>query len=736
MSHSPKSLSHQSRRRSVWSSRRGVLSVLAAVVLVGVFAFVAFAVDTGLMTLTQTEMQNGVDAAALAASQEIVGAIYDAGESGDTSTIDSNSIAVATAREVAEEVAAANGIYVDPVRDVEFGKRTYSEQSATWSIAWNVEPYNVVKVTARRDQENLDAPDGKLRLSFGWAVGQSSVSMVAAAAAFIESRDVVVVLDFSGSMNDDSEFRSIGKLDQDDIEDNMEDIYNALGPPDLGCMTFEPQWLTVVGPAPTSSSQAQVSVTFKDTVASVVSSKDVTKVKLQFTNGSSQTFTGNYGTADDFEGTGWNSNKPIKTVWVTSGAAAEGETIVGAPPTSRHEPQIEVTFYSTSIYVESSKDLSNVVLEFTDGTHQKFDGLSSKTGTFAGTGSNSGKFITNCWIKSGRNHSGEGPGYGERFENPIPPDAGESLRFDDTNENVKLAFCLDTTSYPYASGSWDSYINYVRGDADIRDAGYRKKYGGMTFVNYLLESKNKNSQTADLWKTPHYPFHAVKNGVSLFLEFLSDLDFGDEVGLVTYDEASRVESFLDEGDAYVDLGNDLISSSFADIDTIQRHKQAGHYGTYTGMGYGVEEARELLIGDPASSQPGHSRFGARHTIILMTDGQANRYPSGWSLPSNFNWSDWTDYDGDGDADFSTSSKSKQYAFWEATECIREGITIHTMSVGAGADRNLMKAIAFASRSVWIDIPGGSTIAEMESQLLTAFGQIAAHVPPPRLIYDD
>lgn len=716
-----------------WSSRRGVVSVLAAILLVGVFAFVAFAVDTGLMTLTQTQMQNAADASALAASQEIVGAIYDAGTLGGSSSIGANSTAVANARDIAEKVALANGVYIDPLQDVQFGKRSYNEQTGSWNIVWNAEPYNVVKVTARRDQEDVSLPDGQLPLSFGWAVAKPAVSMKASAAAFIESRDVVVVLDFSGSMNDDSEFRSLGKLAQADIETNIEAIYNALGPPSLGGMSFQPQWLVLVGPAATNESQAQVTVTFKDTVASVVSTKDVTQVKLQFTDGSSQTFSGSFGFTGDFAGTGSHSGKPVKTVWVTSGFG-EGETVVGAAPTSNFEPQIVVTFYGTSIDVVSTKDLSNVVLEFEDGVHQKFDGLSGYTGTFAGTGSNAGKFITNCWIKSGDNQSGEGPGYGERFENPIPPEAGEAQRFDDTNENVQFAFGLDTTPYPYASGSWNDYINYVRGNADIRDAGYRKKYGGMTFVNYLLENKSRSNQTADLWKTPHYPFHAVKNGLSLFLDFLTNLDFGDEVGLVTYDEESRVESLLDEEDAYVNLGTNLITSSLGDIDTIQRHKQAGHYGTYTGMGYGVQEARVLLVGDPNVGTVGHSREGARHTIILMTDGQTNRYPDGWSLPNDFNWSSWTDYDGDGYADYSTSDKSKQYAFWEATESIKNGITIHTMSVGAGADRDLMKAIAFAGKSVWIDIPGGSTIAEMESQLLNAFGQIAAHVPPPRLIY--
>lgn len=41
----------------------------------------------------------------------------------------------------------------------------------------------------------------------------------------------------------------------------------------------------------------------------------------------------------------------------------------------------------TTVYVTSTKKLSNVVLHFEDGTHQKFDDLSGGyTGNFAGTG--------------------------------------------------------------------------------------------------------------------------------------------------------------------------------------------------------------------------------------------------------------------------------------------------------------------------------------------------------------
>lgn len=74
---------------------------------------------------------------------------------------------------------------------------------------------------------------------------------------------------------------------------------------------------------------------------------------------------------------------------------------------------VGAVFDCTSVTVSSTKDLSNVVLQFADGTVQKFDGLSGEKGTFAGTGANDGAVITGVWIKSGNNASGDGPGYGE-----------------------------------------------------------------------------------------------------------------------------------------------------------------------------------------------------------------------------------------------------------------------------------------------------------------------------------
>ena len=89
----------------------------------------------------------------------------------------------------------------------------------------------------------------------------------------------------------------------------------------------------------------------------------------------------------------------------TANISAEA-VAVGAPTT-------EQSADTNSVYVTSSKDLSNVVLLFSDGATQKFDDLSGYTGTFQGTGEHEGKEMKGVWIKSGSNSSGDGPGYGE-----------------------------------------------------------------------------------------------------------------------------------------------------------------------------------------------------------------------------------------------------------------------------------------------------------------------------------
>ncbi|MCA9114670.1 MAG: hypothetical protein KDA79_06255 [Planctomycetaceae bacterium] len=611
----------------ITAARKGAFIVLALGSLIGAVAMVALSVDVGVVSLTRTQMQNAVDAAALAAAQEISAAVEQAGneiEGGgnvEGQIRDVNAIAESAARLMAAHVAELNGIYVDPDRDVRFGKRVYNAQTELFDIVWDATPSNVVQVTARKDNPVKDQPDSELQMFFSAVLGDDSMALVTSATAFVEARDIVVVLDFSGSMNYDSQLRSdtISRLGQDAVEENLRQIWEDLGSPQWGNMPFEPGWVTV----PTDSGVANV--TWRSEYVDIVSTNGLREVQLQFTN----------------------------------------------------------------------------------GTYRRWYSVSGSSGTF----SYNNRTIEGCWVRSNL-----GWEYVDFY----------------SNSDIRRGLGLSGVSYPYPSGSWEDYIEYARDySSNVYYAGYRRKFGIMTFMNYLMERRERFDQTPVLWKTRQYPFHAVKEGTTLFTQFLAGLEFGDHLGLVSYDTYSRVEDQLNgayvDPEDHVDIRSEPVTSDYAAINRIQRHKQAAHYYSTTNIGGGLEEATQLL--------QNHGRYGARPTIILMTDGQANVSPSGYRLPNDWDWSSMTDYDGDGVSDYSTGDRDKQYAFGMAKLAIDQGYTIHTMSVGAGADRDLMRAIAFAGGGININIPGGGTVAEMQDELLAAFSQIAANVPPAKLAHN-
>jgi len=87
--------------------------------------------------------------------------------------------------------------------------------------------------------------------------------------------------------------------------------------------------------------------------------------------------------------------------------------------------EIQVEFDCDEITIYSCKDLSNVVIEYENGERERFEGLSGQIGGFSGAGER----IVTVWVKAGANFSGDGPGYGDRFEAPTgscddPPGGG------------------------------------------------------------------------------------------------------------------------------------------------------------------------------------------------------------------------------------------------------------------------------------------------------------------------
>ena len=204
------------------------MMLLSMFCLVAAMAFAALTVDIGLLGLTRTDIQKAVDAAALAAALELGEAINEAAEL-ELPPSEAIALAESNARDVAEDVANLNGVFVDGQVDVTFGKRIWNAAAGEFQILWGQEPPSVVKVTARRTNPDTAAPDGQLPLFFSPVGGNNSTSMVTSAVAFIDARDFVVVLDFSGSMNYDTGFKHYqDPFSKSDIEANLDDCWDAL----------------------------------------------------------------------------------------------------------------------------------------------------------------------------------------------------------------------------------------------------------------------------------------------------------------------------------------------------------------------------------------------------------------------------------------------------------------------------------------------------------------------------
>ena len=598
---------------------------MGAACLICAIGFAALSVDTSLIVMTRTHQQNAVDAAALAAAEEIAIVIESASGGASSTAVAAENAARATA----QHVASLNGVYVDPQRDVKFGKRYYDNGAKLFRVDWNGRPFNAVKVTARRENANPNAPDAALNLFFAPFFGTSTQKLVTNAAAFVEARDLVLVLDYTGSMNDDSTLFGIDRLGRSAVEANMLQIYSQLGL-NLPNLPNTPVYPVIRGAA---SNGPNIDVTFKgNAITAKTSNGSLKKVKLYFNNGNTQE---------------WNTNGNNKS--------------------------------------------------------------------FTGTGSNAQRYVYRAEVTTNDNRT---------------------ATIEYTIEDIKKDFGLDKVNYPYPSGSWDDFVyqNFYQSYVGLYYnyqplEGYEWKFGKLSLVHYLLEYQARHDQTPDLWKTSHYPFHAMKNGAGLLCDFLRDLQFGDHLGLVTYDESSRVETVLNmpsEGIS-INISAKPITDDYTAIDIMQRHKQAGHYASRTGIGYGLDRGIQLL--------QSNGRYGARPTLLLMTDGNANEAPSGFKLPNNWDWAALTDYDGDGAPDYQTNDVNKQYAFFYAKQAADLGYTIHTMTVGSDGDRSFMRAIAFAGGGTYIDVPGGTSTAAMESQLRVAFNRIAAKVPPAKLLIE-
>lgn len=163
--------------------RRGIIAPLAGIFLIFMVGMVAFGVDTGWVVLSQTDLQNAADSAALAGAHPLMNAYVQyqlSSDAGTKGTILTN--AKTSAKTYAKNYASYNSAgsisslsLLDA--DIEFG---YMDASNNYSSTYTGFP-NTVKVTMRLDS----TANGSLGLFFGPAVGRNNVSLTATASATI-----------------------------------------------------------------------------------------------------------------------------------------------------------------------------------------------------------------------------------------------------------------------------------------------------------------------------------------------------------------------------------------------------------------------------------------------------------------------------------------------------------------------------------------------------------------------
>jgi Mg-chelatase subunit ChlD len=200
-------------------------------------------------------------------------------------------------------------------------------------------------------------------------------------------------------------------------------------------------------------------------------------------------------------------------------------------------------------------------------------------------------------------------------------------------------------------------------------------------IQYWLAKRPLYSETPDLWKVSAQPITAVKDSVSVLLAYIQEVQSDDQVSLAVY-------THPDNG-AKLEVG---LTRNMTLVEQTSRQRQPGQYEHMTNIGAGLRVAREELIN--------HSRRGAFKMIVLLTDGQAN-------LPSD---------------------NANGYLLEQAQLTADAKYPVVTISLGAGADQNIMQQVADVTGGIHFNIPGGQTVEEYEEQLKEVFRQIASHRP--------
>jgi Flp pilus assembly protein TadG len=171
------------------SPRRGALIPLFALLLIPLLAMLAFSIDAGWMVLVRTDLQNTVDAAALAGAEKLQNLYVQYNMPGQPSqgTILSRATTnsgpdspMGTAEKFAALNKAGNVNITLPDQDVTFG---FTDAQGNYTSPYLAGFPNTIQVVVRRD----DVANGPLNLFFAHVLGIASTNITATARATIYS---------------------------------------------------------------------------------------------------------------------------------------------------------------------------------------------------------------------------------------------------------------------------------------------------------------------------------------------------------------------------------------------------------------------------------------------------------------------------------------------------------------------------------------------------------------------
>lgn len=166
--------------------RRGAALVLLLVAIITLFAFVALAIDLGILAVARTELQDAADISAMAGARTLNG---DAAANNNYSIASPNAMTAATANSILSKPIQSSQV------NVQIGRYVYMSGPKRFEGMFpgpSTENWSMVQSQISSNIAN--------NLAFAKVFNFGSTNMQAVATAVHRPRDLAVILDYSGSM--------------------------------------------------------------------------------------------------------------------------------------------------------------------------------------------------------------------------------------------------------------------------------------------------------------------------------------------------------------------------------------------------------------------------------------------------------------------------------------------------------------------------------------------------------